>query len=480
MTEARTPATTRAPLWLASEIGKALHSPTSDAWHADGVSIDSRTIEPGDLFVALKGERLDGHAFVAEALRKGAAAALVEERPNDAPKGAPLVVVEDTTKALADLARAARGRTEARIVAVTGSVGKSGTKEMLKLALGSAGPTSASEGSLNNHIGVPLSLARLPRDAAFGVFEVGMNHPGEIRPLAQLLKPHVGVITTIAPVHLKAFDSIEAIADAKAELFDGMVWNGYAVLNRDNAQFARLERAARLCGIRRFVTFGAASESDVRLVNYAPDARGGTLGVRAGGREFAYRLELAGRHWAENSLAVLAAAMALGVPLEPAAKALAALRAMKGRGGRHTIRLAGGDFELIDESYNASPASVRAALDVLGRAEGRRLAVLGDMLELGPDAPRFHADLAGAVEAAGVACVFAAGPLMGALYDALPESLRGGHAENSAALVPLVLDAIEPGDVVMVKGSAGSRMGVVVEALLALDNGDKRRAAGAA
>lgn len=469
-----------APLWLAAEVGKALRSYTAEVWHAEGVAIDSRTVRPGDLFVALKGPRFDGHDFAAEAFRKGAAAAIVEREGSGLPKGAHVIVVPDTMTALVDLARAARARSEARIVAVTGSVGKSGTKEMMRLALATAGPTAASEGGLNNQVGVPLSLARLPREAAFGVFEVGMNHPGEIRPLAHLLKPHVGVITTVEAVHLEAFPSLEALADAKAELFDGMVWNGHAVLNRDNDQFARLERTARLCGIRRIVTFGAAAGADVRLLVYAPDPEGGTVRARAGESELTYRLALPGRHWAENSLAVLAAAKALGIPLAPAAAALALLAPMKGRGQRHSVQLDGGRIEVIDESYNASPASMRAALANLGLCTGRRLAVLGDMLELGPETLRYHTELAEAVRAADVALVFAAGPLMGALYDALPERQRGAHAASAADLLKPLLAALAPGDVVMVKGSAASRMDTVVEALLALEDGGKRRAAGGA
>jgi len=466
------------PLWHGTELGKALRAASGHGWQDDGVSIDSRTVRGGDLFIALKGARFDGHDFALEALARGAVAAMVEPHRVKAPKSARVLEVPSTARALTELGRAARARNAGRIVAVTGSVGKTGTKEMIRLALASAGPTFAAEGSLNNHVGVPLSLARLPRDAAFGVFEIGMNHAGEIRPLAQLLRPHVAVITTVEAVHLEAFASLEAIADAKAEIFDGLVWDGFAVLSRDNTQFDRLERSARLAGIRRIRSFGRSREAQAELVDYVAEESGGCVRARVAGKPVDYRLALPGAHWAHNSLAALAVAHALGVPIEPAAQALGAFTAMKGRGVRHEVALAGGTFTLIDESYNASPASVRAALATLALARGRRIAVLGDMLELGPDAARFHAELAPALDAAGVAQVFAAGPLMRALCDALPADRRGAWAPSAEELAPLVCAAVEPGDTVMVKGSASSRMGVVVEALRARAESRERRVAG--
>ena len=378
--------------------------------------------------------------------------------------------VADTQLALEALGREARRRSSAGIAAVTGSVGKTSSKEMLHLALESSGPTHASRGSLKNQIGVPLSLARLPADAAFGVFEAGMNHPGELTPLSELIAPDVALITTVEAVHLAAFASVEEIADAKAEIFAGMTADGVAVLNRDNPQFDRLADAARARGLARIVGFGTSTDADARLLKIEPNATDSTLRVDIDGSALAYRLALPGRHMALNSVGVLAAALALGADLDAAAALLGALKPLPGRGTRHSLAIDGGMGELIDESYNASPASVRAALEVLATvrpgAGGRRIAVLGDMLELGPAAPALHAGLATAVETAGVSLAFTCGEQMNALREALPASIGGAHAVDSETLAPLVLGALMPGDLIMVKGSLGSRMRFVVDALL--------------
>jgi UDP-N-acetylmuramoyl-tripeptide--D-alanyl-D-alanine ligase len=332
---------------------------------------------------------------------------------------------------------------------VTGSVGKTGTKEALRLALDGQGPTHASAGNLNNQWGLPLSLARMPVGVAYGVFELAMNRPGEIAPLARLLRPDVAVITTIEPVHTAFFDTVEQIADAKAEIFAGMPPTGTAVLNRDNRYFARLRDAATAAGLGRIVGFGAHQSADVRLVDCALHATGSAVTASLMGRPIDYQLALAGRH----------------------------------NGRRHRLALADGDAELIDESYNASPTSMLAALRTLAMSRpgpgGRRIAVLGDMLELGRRSGDMHAALAGDIAGlpeGGVALVFTAGTDMARLHAALPAPLRGGHAPDSATLAPLVTAAIRPGDVVMVKGSLGSRMAVVVAALRALDGGDRRPA----
>jgi UDP-N-acetylmuramoyl-tripeptide--D-alanyl-D-alanine ligase len=448
-------------------------------WAASNVSIDSRTCAPGDLFVAIRGENFDGHAFAADALASGAVAAIVDRPPENIPEHAPLVVVGDGLRALEALGRAARDRSDAAVVAVTGSVGKTGTKEALNLAFGALGQTHATRGNLNNHIGVPLTLARMPRDTAYAVIEMGMNHPGEISQLSKLARPSVAVITTIAAVHLEFFEHVGAIADAKAEIFDGMGNGGAAVLNRDNVYFAILAARAWSRGLDRVIGFGAHPEGDVRLSGCTLDEAGSDVVAVVDDRIVHYRLNVPGRHWVHNSLAVLGAVDALSDDLDRAAAALAGLTPPRGRGARIPVALAGGGvLTVIDDSYNASPASMRAAFDVLGDAVpdegGRRIAVLGEMLELGPEAPRLHAALAGALEANRVDLVFCAGPTMAALDDALPNAMRGGRAADSATLAPLVARAVGAGDVVLVKGSLGSRMATIVAALEGLAASDNR------
>jgi UDP-N-acetylmuramoyl-tripeptide--D-alanyl-D-alanine ligase len=435
-----------------------------------GLSIDTRTINPGEAFFAIQGENRDGHEFVEGALNAGAGLAVVARSKSAAmPKGAPLLAVDDVLGALNDLARASRARSPAKIVAVTGSVGKTGTKEALRLVFGRQGETHASAASYNNHWGVPLSLALMPERAQFAVFEIGMNHAGEITPLVKLVRPHIAMITTIAPVHLEFFGTLEAIADAKAEIFLGVDPAGAAVINADIPQFARLESAAQAAGISRIVSFGERAEADARLVKASLQADISTVQAHIFGHDVTYKLGAPGRHMVDNSLGVLAAAQLLGADLALAALALADLKAPAGRGARVTLDVPGGTVLLIDESYNANPASMRAALALLGqvpmRGLGRRIAVLGDMLELGPEGARLHAQLADAVVGHSVDLVYCSGPLMKSLWDALPSERRGGYADDSAALEPIVLKAITVGDAVMVKGSLGSRMGRIVKAL---------------
>jgi UDP-N-acetylmuramoyl-tripeptide--D-alanyl-D-alanine ligase len=463
-------------LWTAAEAAQAMRTSAAGAWAATGVSIDSRTVVPGDLFIAIKGPSHDGHAFIGDALAAGAVAAVVStsaETGGVDPRK--LLRVPDTMKALENLAKAARARSMARIAAVTGSVGKTGTKESLKLALsvvaGDTGVT-ATQGNLNNHWGLPLSLARLPESAAYGVFEMGMNHPGEIAPLSRICRPHVSIITTIADTHSEFFDSLRDIADAKAEIFEGMEPDGVAILNCDNEMFDRLASAAHKARLR-VVSFGAAAEADWRLADIQLRSNSSEITATYWGQNLRYTLGVPGRHLALNSLAVLAAVEALGADVERAASGLADMAGLAGRGKRHGVELANGSFQLIDESYNASPASMRAAIEVLGGAvpagNGRRIAVLGDMLELGPQAEKLHRGLARPLADAGIDLVFTAGQYMSALWDALPQSMRGGHACTAEKLVPLVTAAIRPGDVVTVKGSLGSRTRQIVEALLALN-----------
>jgi UDP-N-acetylmuramoyl-tripeptide--D-alanyl-D-alanine ligase len=460
----------RAVLWTDAEAAAATGGRASARFAALGVSIDSRTLAKDDLFCAIAGVSQDGHQYVAAAFKAGAAAALVEKGRVAKPDG-PLLEVADTLAALNALGRAARERSKARIAAVTGSVGKTGVKEALRAVLAAQATTHASEGSLNNHWGAPLSLARMPRDAAYGVFELGMNHPGEIAPLARLVRPHVALVTWIAPAHAAFFKSLSEIADAKAEIFAGMA-GGTAVLPRDSEFHDRLRRHAERAGVARTISFGAHAAADARLVDADLGATQSTVTAELLGTRLRYTIGSPGRHWVVNSLAVLATAQALGADLAKAAAALAKVQPPRGRGARHRVTLAQGAFTLVDESYNASPEAVRAALATLALAApepgGRRIAVLGDMRELGDDADALHAALAPSLADAKVDSVFTCGPHMAALSAALPARLRAAHAADSAALLPKVAAAVRAGDVVMVKGSLGSKMTPIVEALLAL------------
>jgi UDP-N-acetylmuramoyl-tripeptide--D-alanyl-D-alanine ligase len=432
-----------------------------------GFSLDTRALQPGEVFVALRDVR-DGHDFVLEAFRKGASAALVEVEYKRVEGDGALLRVRDTLEGLRSIAAAARRRSEARIVAITGSVGKTGTKEALRACLSRLGATHAAEKSFNNHWGVPLTLARMPAEVRFGVFEIGMNHAGEITPLTALVRPHAAIVTTVEPVHLEFFGSVDKIAEAKAEIFSGLEPGGVAILPRDNAHFDLLARRAAAHGAR-VVSFGGHENAEVRPEVLQPDADGSDIVVRLGARRIAYRVGAPGAHLAQNSLAVIAALDALGVDIEKAVPALAEMRAAKGRGERREIAVAGGRILLIDESYNANPASMRSALAALStvpRARfARRIAVLGDMLELGENSGALHAALNEPVDAADVDLVFASGPNMQRLYEALPAARRGAWGPTSAEIAAALVAAVKAGDAVMVKGSLGSRMAVLVDAL---------------
>jgi UDP-N-acetylmuramoyl-tripeptide--D-alanyl-D-alanine ligase len=469
-------------LWSAEEARQATGGRNTRDWQATGVSIDSRSLAPGDLFVALKGPSFDGHDFAGKAIKAGAAASMVHRRADGIDESMPLLIVDDTFAALWRLGTAARARSTARLIAVTGSVGKTGTKEALRLCLSPQGLTSASIGSFNNHWGVPLSLARMERDAVYGIFELGMNHPGEIRELTTLVRPQVAIITNIEPAHIGNFSSISEIADAKAEIFEGMDANGTAVLNRDNALFHHLCARAEDAGVSRILSFGRHKEADARLLDCSLHATCSAVSASIRGREIDYCLAMPGAHWVMNSLAVLAAVSAAGADVVKAAAQFANLKPLKGRGERHTVETPEGAFHLIDDSYNANPTSMRAAFEVLGRASlgkgGRRIAVLGDMLELGTQAQEMHASLAAPLQAAGIDLAFTCGTGMAALRDALPEALRGAHAAESKTLAAEICDAVRPGDSLLVKGSLGSRMAVVVEALIGLGKPAKKAANG--
>ena len=460
------------PLWTIDTMASAMGAERSGVLPQSvfGLSIDTRTIAPDDAFFAIQGDNRDGHHFVSAALaaKAGVAVIAADRRGNFAPN-APLLVVRDVLQALRDLAAAARTRTRAKVIAVTGSVGKTGTKEALRLALSKDGETHASVASYNNHWGVPLSLARCPASARYVVLEMGMNHAGEIEPLSRLAQPHVAVITTIAPVHLEFFGSLNKIADAKAEIFLGVQPGGAAVINRDIPQFAQLKRLALAAGVERIVSFGEHAQSDAGLIKCALHPKCSTVQADILGTELTYKIGAPGRHLVRNSLAVLAAAELVGADLALAALALSEFTAPSGRGAPIEIEPPGGSALLIDESYNANPVSVDAALALLGLTpvgpHGRRIAVLGDMLELGSKGKALHRGLVAPITANAIDLVFCCGPLMQSLWQALPASQRGGYAEDSTALEAQVLPAIRGGDAVMVKGSLGSRMAPIVKAL---------------
>jgi UDP-N-acetylmuramoyl-tripeptide--D-alanyl-D-alanine ligase len=460
----------RSPLWTWADLRSAVDGDApADGPAITGISIDTRTIEPGDLFVALKDVR-DGHEFVADAFARGAAAALVSRDYAPAAATGPLVRVDEPLAALQRLGRAARARLRegARVVAVTGSAGKTGTKEMLRVSLSACGRVHASEKSYNNHWGVPLTLARMPADTDFGVFEIGMNHAGEITPLTRMVRPDIAIVTNVLPVHLGQFPNVEGIAEAKAEIFAGLGRGGIAIILRDSPHFELLRRRAGEAGAR-VATFGLDAESDVRLAECVQGRVRAILRGPGEQREAGFLLGVPGEHIAVNALAVAAALDVLGCLTEKALKPLAMLGPPVGRGQRTQLTVGGGTALLIDESYNANPASMKAALAVVGGIPGemamRRIAVIGDMRELGPEADRFHLDLAPEIEAARIDLVFAAGPHMRGLFDRLPAHVRGVWKEAAVDLREPLLAAVRAGDVIMVKGSLGTRMGPLVDAL---------------
>jgi UDP-N-acetylmuramoyl-tripeptide--D-alanyl-D-alanine ligase len=457
-------------LWRLKDIAAAVGAPALADGDVGGVSIDTRTLERGDLFVALKDVR-DGHDFVADAIARGAAAALVS-RDIAAIASDRLIRVRDTQSALEALGRARRAVVSARIAAVTGSVGKTSTKEALRHLLNLQGRTHASAASYNNMWGVPLSLARMPRDTEYGVFEIGMNHAGEITPLAAQVRPHVAIVTMVAAVHLEHFPSVGAIADAKGEIFSGLEPGGVAVINGDLEWSERLRTHAARAKPSRIIAYGRAAGSDLRLLSLDLGEQVSDVRIELLGKPISYRIGAPGEHWAINSLGVLAVIASLGADAERAAADMATLSALAGRGAREKIEGPRGAFELIDESYNANPLSMAAAIATLGRAMpaagGRRIAILGDMLELGPTADALHAGLATALAEHRIDAVFASGPLMHHLWRAIAASQRGGYAPNSVEIADQVAREVRAGDIVMIKGSYGSKMRVVVEALRSL------------
>ena len=454
-------------LWTSAELRAATNGVLAAECVVKGVSIDSRSIAPGDVFIALRDQR-DGHDFVADALARGAMAAMVDHAPQGAVDTAKLLMVGDTLAGLTALGAAGRALAMARVVGVTGSVGKTTTKEMLRVALGAFGATHASAASHNNHWGVPLTLARLPRDAAFAVIEMGMNNRGEIAPLSRLAQPQIGIITSIGTAHIGLLGSQAAIAAEKGDIIAGIAPGGTAILPADSAFAVELVARARDAGLA-VLTHGEAAGADARLLSYQASPEGGMAEIALAGQHIALRLTTPGRHVALNACAVLAAVQALGLSPEKGAEALASFTAGAGRGALRRIRVAGGEALLIDDSYNASVASVRAGLAVLAAQPAkRRIFAFGDMLELGAEGPAQHAALAPDA-AQNSDLVFCCGPLSKNLFDALPAHQRGGHFPDSAALAPALRAALQPGDAVLVKGTLGSRMSLVIAALLAGD-----------
>jgi UDP-N-acetylmuramoyl-tripeptide--D-alanyl-D-alanine ligase len=448
-------------LWTSQDLAAATLGRVATPFAAEGISINSRKLYPGDLYIAIRGENHDGHDFVADALSRGAVGAVVSKIPAGVAEDAPLLVAANTQRALEDIGCAARARFDGDIVSVTGSVGKTTTKELLRLALESQGSVHASSGSLNNHWGVPLTLAQMPHDARYAVIEIGMNHFGEIRILNSFVRPQLALITAIAPAHLEFFGNCDAIADAKSEIFESLKPGGTALLPADSAHFERLKARATLAGVSNILTFGEAG--DAKLIAYTEDAAGAHVKADICGVPVQFHLKARGRHNASGAVAALLCVSALGGDVTDAAAALKAFAPLQGRGAR----IAAGGIEIVDECYNANPASMAAALSLLASVKGRRIAVLGDMLEMGKDAPAQHAGLADAVAASNADAVFLCGKNMKALWNVLPEAVRGAYAEDSARLAPWVAAAVREGDTVLVKGSNGSRMAVVVEAIKA-------------
>lgn len=449
-------------LWTSDEIAAATGGEASAAFDVSGITFDSREVGPGDLFLALKGETTDGHLFLDQAFAQGAAGAVVSEAAVH-----PNVLVDDTTAALDALGKAARARMHGKVIGVTGSVGKTGTKEALFAALDRVDPGCAhrSVKSYNNHTGVPLSLARMPRDARFGVFEMGMNHAGELAQLTRLVRPHVAMVTTIAPAHMGFFASEEAIADAKGEIFQGLEPGGTAIIPYDSAHRDRLIAAATPHA-GRIVTFGLNEGADFRAVERMRTRTGGTfVTARFDARELSFTIAQPGEHWVSNAMAILAAVDAAGGDLEMAGLALAEMGGLAGRGARFMAELPGGEALVIDESYNANPASMRATLAVLANEPGRKIAVLGEMRELGDHSDAFHAGLAEPIAAAGVAYAILVGEAMAALANALEGKIDFVHVPDAATACDRLTAVLAPGDAVLVKGSNGVRLSGVVAAL---------------
>ena len=457
------------PLWNSDDAAIATGAAKKAEWCANGVSIDTRTLNKGDLFIALRGPKHDGHHYIAEAIAKGAAAVIADRKTEKCSSNTPILYVADTLEALRNLGKYARRRTSANIIAVTGSAGKTGTKDALFHVLSSQGKTTASIASYNNHFGVPLSLARMHADDKFGIFEIGMNQKGEIASLTKMVLPHIVIITTIEAAHIEFFKNLEEIADAKAEIFQGLDRNGTAILNMDNTQFTRLQKSANQQKIKNIISFGRKNTANAKIISSTISSEGSNIEAVICGQHIRYWLNLQGVHQITNSLAVLATIHALNANLESAAKILGKIEALPGRGKHHKLLLPSGTFTLIDESYNANPASMKAAIQVLGSIQiafhGRRIAVLGDMKELGRESKKFHADLSKYLVNNGIDRVYATGDEIKAMFDELPQKIQGKFSSCVEIVLEHLLEELSRDDVVMVKGSFTSGMRHVVSVL---------------
>ncbi|RLP27222.1 UDP-N-acetylmuramoylalanyl-D-glutamyl-2,6-diaminopimelate--D-alanyl-D-alanine ligase [Mesorhizobium sp. YM1C-6-2] len=461
-------------LWLADELIEAMGGRPlgSMPMAVTGISIDTRSLVPGDAFFAIKGDAMDGHDFATAAVKAGASLLVVAEGklPALGRLTAPMIVVPDVLAALEKAGAAARARTKARIIAVTGSAGKTTTKEALRHGLSAVGKVHASAASFNNHWGVPLTLARMPADCDYAIFEIGMNHEGEIRPLVKLVRPHVAIVTLIAAAHLGHFKTLDDIAKAKAEIFEGVEHGGAALINRDDQRWGLLGKMAREAGVEKIVGFGEHAKAVYRLTNLALHADHSLITARIGGKEIAARIGAPGRHIVQNALAVLGAADLVGADVAKVALALESLCPEPGRGKRHVLRHPKGPITLIDESYNANPASMQAAMALLDATpvsgEGRRIAVLGDMLELGSHSAKLHSALAGLIAGTRTDLILLAGPEMKSLAEALPEDVKVEYRPGAEDLKPVLIDTVRPGDVVMIKSSKGIGFSKLVDALI--------------
>ena len=436
-----------------------------------GISIDTRTLRPGEAFFAIRGDKFDGHDFATAAMAAGAALLVVSEArlPSLGRMAMPMIVVPDVLAALEQTGAAARARTRAKVIAVTGSAGKTTTKEAMRHVLSSVGKVHASDKSFNNHWGVPLTLARMPEDCDYAIFEIGMNHPGEIRPLVKLVRPHIAVVTLIAAAHLGHFKSLDEIARAKAEIFEGVEPGGHALINRDDPRFKLLDKAAKAAGVAHVWGFGENNRAQFKLMKYKPQPDSSAIAARIDGQDICAKVGAPGRHMVQNALAVLGAAHLAGADLAKVALALSGIQAERGRGRRHTLVASAGTFTLIDESYNANPASMKAAIELLDATPvgpgGRRIAVLGDMLELGSHSAKLHGALAEIIAETNTDMVFLAGPEMKTLAEALPVDFHAEYRPGVEELLALVLKTVRAGDAVMVKSSNGIGFSRIVDAL---------------
>jgi UDP-N-acetylmuramoyl-tripeptide--D-alanyl-D-alanine ligase len=447
-------------LWTAEEMARVTSGQANGTWTASGLSIDTRTLKRGDVFVALRGPNFDGHNFLDHAFENGAAAVVIDSKAKSFPIPPRSILVKDTLRALNDLGTEGRRRSSAKIIAITGSAGKTSTKDALSRSLSRQGKTTSSLASLNNYLGVPLSLARMKIDDQYGIFEIGMNRTGEISALSKMVSPDLAIITNVEPAHIGNFPSIEAIASAKAEICDGLDKYGTVILNADNHYTYLLIEAAQKRGIKNIITFGTSASADAKLLSMSSDSQGSSVEADIRGRHVCYRLNLPGRHHVMNSLASLAAITAVDADLSMAVEAFGEISALPGRGKQHLLALKNGQITLIDESYNANPASMRAALEILGTAKlnsnGRRIAVLGEMLELGANSQIFHLNLLPILLDSKVDVVHLAGGEMLALFDVLPESMRGIASKNIAKITNTLISELRHNDIVLVKGSYAS------------------------